>query len=805
MAVAHLLLLPSVAAPALDWVDADLHNQYKRAYLLAVSTMQGLSHCRPSPHRYAAKQHRSLDPFGNPLVPPLHERRVPVAQNKVMHLHHASALPWPGNNAFDRALPMDITCAADEAVALGSALARTRTARANAWTRACDSLRPYSDAIIQRHAPSHTLPINAHVNVACIAAATDALDYRDKSLPRLLVLGFPMTGCPIADSRVYRPIASSPGDIAACEQQRARMQDHAASSRWATLLAARTTVKAQRDPAQAAAIHKTTAKEVTKGRVFGPFHTTTKLRRHLHRLTGQDAPLWPMPRFARLQSSGWRCIDDARASGTNTAAIMHETIVCPSFDFPIQVARYLATAHPHLRLNLRVALSDLSGAYRYIPNTRPQHAVFPVYHAGSIGWYYMPGQPFGVVAAVVNFNRFSELIATVVRCLFAAPTEKYFDDFIQPDLATGGDTASDSLEAVVAAFGDGHDTSSPYPPRPRRASHLDAAKHKPASRVNTILGVEVDLHSLPHSHTIHFRCTAQRRSAILQLWDASRDALSMSKSDAATIHGKTGFALTAAFGRVGRAATLPLVNRQHRDKSTAWTPALEHAYEFFKALLSDRPDGTPLLPDLVLSARPETRPPVTVYTDAAYRRKRREPGECSSNPHDSRLGFVIHDPTAWDPHRRRYGLTLYSDQLPSLAVMSTFSPDMKTYISQLEALAALTVYASADKLRQAGIDLHARTVTHFIDNSASLSALIHGYSSSVDLARISNQFHLTCAAKRIRPWLEFVPSLANIADSPSRGDFSDLERIGARRVDIPSIGASDWMKPLKEWMRDALD
>ena len=322
---------------------------------------------------------------------------MPITHNKLMHMYHASALPWPGDPASERALPPDLACAVDEAATLGPALARTRTARTTEWTRACDSLRPYSTAIIRRHAPRHALPINADANAACIAAAVDALDYRDRSLPRLMVIGFPITGCPIPDSRVYRPIPSSAAEMAECERQRQRMTSHAASARWTTLLAARTATKAQKSPEQAAAIHKTTAKEVTKGRIFGPFKTPTNLRRQLHRLTGQDAPLWPMPRFARLQSSGWRCIDDARASGTNSAAVMQETIVCPSFDFPIHVAKYLAMSHPNLRLHMTVALSDLSGAYRYIPNDRPQHAVFPVYYAGSVQWYYMPGQPFGIV------------------------------------------------------------------------------------------------------------------------------------------------------------------------------------------------------------------------------------------------------------------------------------------------------------------------------------------------------------------------------------------------------------------------
>ena len=45
---------------------------------------------------------------------------------------------------------------------------------------------------------------------------------------------------------------------------------------------------------------------------------------------------------------------------------------------------------------------------------------------------------------------------------------------------------------------------------------------------------------------------------------------------------------------------------------------------------------------------------------------------------------------------------------------------------------------------------------------------------------------------RTHTWLDYVPSLANIADLPSRGDFELLERLGARRVERPVVGTADW-------------
>jgi len=54
------------------------------------------------------------------------------------------------------------------------------------------------------------------------------------------------------------------------------------------------------------------------------------------------------------------------------------------------------------------------------------------------------------------------------------------------------------------------------------------------------------------------------------------------------------------------------------------------------------------------------------------------------------------------------------------------------------------------------------------DNTSAMSAAVHGYARSPDLATLSNTLHLALAALKCTPFFEWVPSLANCADIPSR-------------------------------------
>lgn len=129
--------------------------------------------------------------------------------------------------------------------------------------------------------------------------------------------------------------------------------------------------------------------------------------------------------------------------------------------------------------------------------------------------------------------------------------------------------------------------------------------------------------------------------------------------------------------------------------------------------------ATPRLPPLVLQLVPDSRPPVLVYTDAAFkwRRKRRqdcdrELGEYIPREHplpfpwqfDARLGLVIYDPAD--------GFSEASEGQPDPELVSYYlKQDRRTYIAQLEGLAMLTAQTTYPG-RLAG-----RRVMHFVDNT----------------------------------------------------------------------------------------
>ena len=86
-----------------------------------------------------------------------------------------------------------------------------------------------------------------------------------------------------------------------------------------------------------------------------------------------------------------------------------------------------------------------------------------------------------------------------------------------------------------------------------------------------------------------------------------------------------------------------------------------------------------------------------------------------------------------------------------------------TLIQQAELVAAVGVYRSVPAL------LEGAPVIHFIDNTGSLSNLVHGYASRADCGRLTNAFHDPSVARlRCSVWLDWVPSKVSVADLASQ-------------------------------------
>ena len=107
----------------------------------------------------------------------------------------------------------------------------------------------------------------------------------------------------------------------------------------------------------------------------------------------------------------------------------------------------------------------------------------------------------------------------------------------------------------------------------------------------------------------------------------------------------------------------------------------------------------------------------------------------------------------------------------------------RTYIAQLEGLAAVSAYFTHRKW------FRGHHVNHWIDNTVALSALLHGSACTTDMALMTSAFHLQLAALRTTFFFDWVPSLANLADDPSRGYLGTLNRMGATRarMDTPTF------------------
>jgi hypothetical protein len=283
---------------------------------------------------------------------------------------------------------------------------------------------------------------------------------------------------------------------------------------------------------------------------------------------------------------------------------------------------------------------------------------------------------------------------------------------------------------------------------------------------------------------------------VLALFNEAFEKGWMSPHLASSLRGKLFFLLSAAYGMAGRAATLPLVQRQYRDSDHRFVAGseLHHSLLFFRALL-------PNLPRLRLQVTTVTDPPLLVYTDASFwvanKRGRGEGVDECANPHrDLRgaLGAVVYDP------RDRSYRTAWATP-PWTLLLASWRLDRKTYIAELEALAALAVYGTYPSL------FAGRRVQHFIDNSVALSAYVHGYSGKQELAKTVNVFYLQMVSLRASVYFDYVPSKANIADLPSRGEHERTRRElhGLRQrgsapdtLAIPSI--AQWTAPLESWV-----
>jgi hypothetical protein len=548
------------------------------------------------------------------------------------------------------------------------------------------------------------------VNIVLIAILIEALEYPDVELPLRLLTGMPIAGDLTAqDSGVFRKvleanIADKPltpqGNAELFEFTMAEFnnshEEWLQTNRSRMLTDAHAAIRLAREGKPERLdllkrVYRSTENEVWK-QYMGAAMSETELRAKYSRHGRLQAHV--IPRFPQIQGTkpmrcdncdrlpaacsqctgkmqpGLRCCDDAKRSGTNAATRHLETVRCPSFEFPARAAAEFSRLRPSNLPQLLLGCEDIAMAYRTVPNAQPELCVIAIYDfaRNDISYYEVYGLNFGLASAPVQFNRVPEFICTVCRCLFYSCIDHYYDDFLIVDVADAAPNCGErNNHGHVIPW-----TSSAQQTLNRTCSligfHLAPAKRKFAAPQNDLLGVHCDLSRFHTQAQVSFHPTKRRTEEIVsqlrhmqQQAHQQPDAQVMTARQAASLLGRLNFILSSSYASVGRAATLPLVERSNNSTGLAtWSTEFDFMLQFFEELFQN-------LPPLIFDFRKRVRPPVIIYTDAAC------------DPHRHGLGVAIFD-TDSDTKQ------ILSGQVPDLMKIWNFK---ETFVNQLELVAVL--------------------------------------------------------------------------------------------------------------------
>jgi len=692
-------------------------------------------------------------------------RIVTEELDKMKHVELAANVTQPSMGRAGRLLPTDLQQAVVFVLKKGAKIRRWRAEQQLVLARASDMLTPLS-AKLHKHAdvsrPSTVKMIAGRVHVALIAAMSDALSWPDANLARGFAYGFPVLG-DIPDSGLFRPVEDKRSDECFMGEYKAVVDSNDEWNRSLVVslrMKAQEAMKTKRDW-MLRDLESSTKKEVND-RLMERGVPLAQMDKRFGKGNWRALVRFPVPQGAKVRSC-----DDGKKSLHNTATLVHETITLPTFEFPSRVAALVAEKCRELSLPfpaLTIATDDIQSAYRMVPTSQPQFTVCALFcfEEDEVLFFGVPGHNFGLLSAVINFNRVPALFTAFSRAFFALWLKDYFDDNFLTDTETAKESGREALHALYNA--------AVFPLHPgKRVRPMSVAR---------VLGVMCDLSAFQSHLEVRFYPAPGRVEECLRLLDVIEDNGRLYPASARVLVGKLGFTLSAAYGRVGRAALQPVFAAQEVNQGLEVSGSLLATMTFFRTIL-------PALPVRVKSLSIQAvKPEFILYTDA------------SEDSVFRGLGVVLFILNGDGATR---SIHYAAEQCPKW-IYDSFIGESKKAINQLELLVAVLAYRTFPETR-------GMTGIHFIDNTSALSGLLHGYSSRPEMARLCNMFHIQALVSRAMIWYEWVPSLANIADIPSRPEFAAngvyqwalMDSLGAIRRSLFFPNSSEWEDPFV-WM-----
>ena len=333
---------------------------------------------------------------------------------------------------------------------------------------------------------------------------------------------------------------------------------------------------------------------------------------------------------------------------------------------------------------------------------------------------------FGAVAAVHGWDRLGALLCHLVRWLLFVPLLRYVDDKFAPERRGCAEHAMCCVARLVRAVL-GHDAV--------------AAKKLEWGENLTILGLQISV----CTEGFHASPAAAKRLKWRTRIDGFLASGVLSPGDASKLAGALAWASAAQFHRLGRALLRPLFAQAH-GRHPSISTELRFALEWWRHVLDE---------DLHETRRwaPDPLRHAVLLVDAR------------STPPRVAAVLILPD-----------GSIRFCDLEPDPAVLSQFRRREDGAILALEILAIALGISTFAPL------LHGLSVRVFSDNTGAERATAKGASRQWDYCRVIHSVWHFAAVRKLRIWIERVPTKLNLSDLPSREMYSLLAAIGAVRV-----------------------
>ena len=442
-------------------------------------------------------------------------------------------------------------------------------------------------------------------------------------------------------------------------------------------------------------------------------------------------------RFPVVQEEKVRPCDDAKESGiNNVTSVMYKIRLNTILTFVSAFLRVGNVCSSALQLWKR----DHKSAYKQIP-IRPEDipicSVFCTGKTGAISCFRNFTLPFGLSAAVNEYNRISQAV-TFLHCkVFKCVTLGFFDDFCGAEQTETSRSAFNSFALLNSVLG----------------LQIKTEKDvEPATEV-TLIGYGLEFSRSAEGVAVAtVKITEKRRAKLIQELKLARKKKVLTPKFAEKLAGQLNFGLGGLHGKAGRAFLQPIY------VAAAGGPRSPRPGTLLR-------DGLSNLIRLLRCSAPKilqeySDPPTLIYVDA-----------CGGTLPCLGAVRVDLDSIQYCTVKCPKSFLTVLRKLRTKSGKRTKNP-----IAYLEIAAAILGLKTFVKPKE--------KVVMLCDNKVQTSVLKKNYSPHYALGATGNLFWTECIKKEIDPVMVWIPSTANIADEASRpwDKCPELSKLNAVKV-----------------------